>query len=218
MLTQLSSVRPTCPVSIDWLRRHARVDDPTDLDLLQLYADSATDFLEKYLGRAFITRNFTWTFSRDESYPVGALQGYDYITFPLLWNWVSWQKSITLPRVATTVSSVILNYWDNPNYTLTPNTASLNGQYQVDLSSTPGRIKFNQYDQVIYKTSSVTINFTSGYGAASDVPNPILHAVLLLATQGFENRGDEGFENTLTERVFDLVANERLPSFGGQML
>jgi hypothetical protein len=214
MLTYLTSTPTVNPVDLELLRLHCRVDEPNEFQLLKLYAAGATDFLEKYLGRSFLVKNYSWTFGRDDNFPINGFMGLDYVSFPLLWNWMSWEQSIMLPRVTTSLSSVVLNYWQYDAYTLTPSV-----DYAYDLNTAPGKVKFYHYDQVVYHTSSVTVNFTSGYGTTTDsIPPNILRAIMVLTSEAYDQRGDTGYSNEVLERVYDMVANERLACFGSQWL
>jgi hypothetical protein len=170
--------------------------------------------LEKYLGRLLITRDVSWTFAKDDSGVSANLPGYNYISYPIMWNWTTWSRVIDLPMPVVSFTSVLVNTWDADTFTLTPST-----DYQIDINCNPGRVKFKNYDKVVYQSSSVSMNFSAGYGPDSSyVPDTILHAIMILCTEGQEGKGDSEFNPSVLERAYSMVNNERLVSFGGQAL
>lgn len=70
------------------------------------------------------------------------------------------------------------------------------GAYIVDTDSTAGRVWRHpdvQWPETdLGRPNAVTVSYTAGYGsAASDVPEPLRHAIKLLVAQLFENRQPE---------------------------
>jgi uncharacterized phiE125 gp8 family phage protein len=89
------------------------------------------------------------------------------------------------------------------------------GEYTVDLLSEQASIRFKSP-----LTKRVHIRYTAGYTAATGIPAPIRHAVLLTLGSLFENRQDEyaaagGLSSlTLTLGVEALLRNYRLFPLG----
>jgi uncharacterized phiE125 gp8 family phage protein len=73
-----------------------------------------------------------------------------------------------------------------------PQTLSAGTGYQLDTNRDPGRVTVpvsGSWPAVqTGKVNAVQITFTAGYGAASDVPDDIKHAIKLLVGHWYENR------------------------------
>lgn len=179
----------TEPVSLAEIRRHCRVPDTfTDDDAdLQVYVTTARTMLEEYCWSSFVTQ--TWD--------VWWSQFFDKMFIPHgpLVSVTSFQYAATEPPYTMT---------DIPAATY--ETSSENGIPFV-------RLKYLQtwptgrghYDDIKMRVSL-------GYGAASAVPAPIVHAIKLVAGDLYANR--EAGASTVTphvqDRVFQLIAPYRL--------
>lgn len=63
--------------------------------------------------------------------------------------------------------------------------------YTVDTKSSPGRIVLNDgeiWPVVDYVPNAVRVTYTAGYGGASDVPQDLKHAILMMVGHLYENR------------------------------
>lgn len=92
--------------------------------------------------------------------------------------------------------------------------------YWEDLASEPGKI-VRKYDAVYPellagRPNAVEIQYVAGYGDADDVPEEIRHAILMLVTDYFDNRG-EVVVGSMAQRIpgfiKDLVHDYRMYSF-----
>jgi len=92
--------------------------------------------------------------------------------------------------------------------------------YWEDLASEPGKI-VRKYDAVYPellagRPNAVEIQYVAGYGDADDVPEEIRHAILMLVTDYFDNRG-EVVVGSIAQRIpgfiKDLVHDYRMYSF-----
>lgn len=84
-------------------------------------------------------------------------------------------------------------------------------QYQVDTARSPGRVVLHpDYSYPATKSGilhAVTITFTCGYGAASDVPDSIKEAILECVAFKYEHRGDDDVK---TSDIIDQMLAEML--------
>jgi uncharacterized phiE125 gp8 family phage protein len=92
--------------------------------------------------------------------------------------------------------------------------------YWEDLASEPGKI-VRKYDAVYPellagRPNAVEIQYVAGYGDAEDVPEDIRHAILMLVTDYFDNRG-EVVVGSIAQRIpgfiKDLVHDYRMYDF-----
>ena len=124
----------------------------------------ATDYTEKYLGRALITQ--TWTHYIEE-FPESPYK----LSYPPLQSISSIKYYDTGDTVATFSSSY----------------------YYVDTYAEPGRVSLNYGETwpstILRPINGVEIIFVAGYGdSASDVPYAIRHAIKELIAHCYENR------------------------------
>lgn len=217
MYTGLRLVTPPAaePITVDQLRRHARIDTAEFDDLLAVYISTARTLAEQFLGRALYTQTLAWTMSQVP--PSGALPLLPMpllvlpviLSFPQIWN-----RPFDLPRAPVqSVSSVVVTYQDGTTATLDPAA-----DYSVDLGVDPARLRLGSLNLPVY-ARELTVTFVAGYGAppgtgaASPIPAPILTGILFLATWLWEHRGDTGDDLPLTAQA--LMAPYRLAVFGG---
>jgi uncharacterized phiE125 gp8 family phage protein len=151
------------PVTLDELRDHCRVFDTTEDDGLTLRGKAARRWAEGFTLRQFVTA--TWLLTLDR--------------FPR-------EFFVPRPRLLTVA---YLKYIDGDGTLQTIDPAD----YRIDVYSEPGRV------EPAYGTSwptprcvsgSVQLSFTSGYGAASAVPEDIKAATRIVAADLHKERAD----------------------------
>lgn len=187
------------PVSLDRFRTQARID-ATDQDAhLTALLAAATAYLDGWtgvLGRALLTQ--TWAL-RLSTWPADGI-----IDLPL-------------PPVQSVTK---VEYIDSTGATVTWSASN----YQVDLYSAFPRVVVAPTVALPTLKDDGTINqvivtFVTGYGSnAENVPEPIRHAIVLLAAHWYERRAaSEVAPNIATVPMgFDaLIAPYRVPRFGG---
>ena len=172
------------PVTTAEVKSQARIDGTDEDTLLDRLISVARVTVEKSTGRTLISQ--TWDVNYDD-FPSGGNP--IYLTNPPLQS----------------VSSI--SYVDNAGSTQTWGASN----YTVDTDADIGRI-FPAYDKsyptVRNQRNAVTVRFVSGYGASSsDVPEPIRHAILMMAGEMFERR-EEGIAGTTVNRA--LIASNNL--------
>ena len=150
------------PVTTALMKDHLRVthsDDDTYIDSL---IAAARNSVEEILSRSLISQ--TWAASFDS---------------------IGDNDRVRLPRpILISVSSV--NYIDGDGNS----QAVSSGDYITNTTSEPGQIYFTtvpDYDSEY--DNPLTVTFVSGYGAsASDIPDPIIHAIKLLVGHWYDMR------------------------------
>lgn len=166
MITTLVTAPAVKPVSIDYIKRHTIIEGSDEDVYLGVLLDSATAKAEDVTNRKLITQ--TWKGFLG-NWPSG-----DYITVP----YGSLQS----------VTHVKYKDSDGTQYTMD------SGDYIVDTDSDPGRIVLGYGETwpnaTLYPSNPIEIQFVCGYGAIPDVSVParIIQAILLMITDGYENR------------------------------
>ncbi len=163
------------PVSVAEFKSFLRITHDSEDSVLADYLKAARLFCENYTGKAFISRAYKIIFDRLDDPNIIPL-----VKMPLVS--VSTVKTYDLDNITTTVSS---------------------DDYSVDVDA--GRILM-KYGAVLNlparDTRILEVDFTAGFGAAaSDVPESIKQAILMKATQMYEERGD-----VPVSAPFDMIA------------
>jgi len=165
---ELQSAPAVEPISLDEAKAHLRVDSSDEDDLITSLIQAAREYAEEFLGRALITQTWDWyldDFPSSDSVPL-------YVPKPPLQSVMS------------------IQYVDSNGDTQTWDSS----EYDVDVKSDPGRIApayGESYPDPRDQLNAVTIRFTAGYGdSASDVPQRIRQALLLILGHWYENRAE----------------------------
>ena len=163
-LTIAVIVQPAAePVSLAQAKIHCRVDHTADDDILTNLIVAARQWCEQIMRRSIMTQ--TRTLSLDD-WPNGMIQ---------------------LP-FSKAQSIVSIQYYDQNSNVQTLHAAS----YYTDFISEPARISFAPATALpvaeIDRINSITVTYVAGYGDASDVPQAISQAILLLVGHWYENR------------------------------
>ena len=152
------------PVALAEMRAFLRLDDTAEDELVAALIRTARECVEAKSGRRLIAQ--TWRIALD-TWP-----GDRVVELPLS------------PLMA--VESVRVFEADGAPITLAVS------QYRVDASSDPACVVIDAAASVPAQPQGIEIEFRVGYGVAADaVPQPLRHAVRMLAAHWFENRGDE---------------------------
>lgn len=206
MYSNLTSPPSVCPVDINFLLKHARIDDVdcANKELLAVYAQSATEMVESYLSRYLLSRDVVWIASERPETSV-----YWQQVQPWQWSYFARQSILHLPRPASAVSEVAVGIWGEPDTVLVEDV-----DYWVDLTTTVGRLRWLSSTYWTSYRDHISVKFTSGFGPTPDaVPVGICHAIALLATAWFERRGDVG-TSIWDDAVEALLAPYKLSYYG----
>lgn len=199
----------TEPVSLQAAKKHLRVTQDDQDDLIATYLTAARAWAEDYLGRALITQQLRWYIARE--HPTGA---YPFVSLPFPVTiyplWYPWpdvmHRPLEMPRAPVqTIDRVSYGKWDGTE------TALDASAYGTDVNL--GRLHLAG-GAVPQSHDYLAITFTAGYGLdGSVVPSPITLGILLLLAWLYENRGDAAGELPVAaKRLFDM--NRRV-TFGG---
>jgi uncharacterized phiE125 gp8 family phage protein len=168
MLKPVRTVAPTIePISVAEARRHLRVDDTDQDELIAGLIAAAAAYLDGHsgiLGRSLV--NQTWA-QKYPQFPSGAVLG------------------LALAPVQSITS---VTYYDAANA-----AQILSSDVYTLLEDVLGPFVTLQADQswpsTYCREDAVTVTFVAGYGAtATSVPAPIRQAMLLMIGAWFENR------------------------------
>lgn len=161
------------PVTLSEAKAHLKVEHSDDDTLITSLIKAARGYCETYTRRAFITQ--TWDLFMDE-FPPSSDEPI-FIHNPKLQS-VTHVKYFDINNVEQT--------WAGANY-------------QVDIATEPGRIlpvDGTTWPAVKRRMNAVNVRYVAGYGAASDVPQEIKQAMLLLIGDWYENREDSSLTNS----------------------
>lgn len=176
----------TKAVSVADLKTHLRIDSGfTDDDTyLGTLIDSAQNVIETYINRAITTQTLSLYLDRLPFYSDLKLQEGIFTAPDLEYN----SNYIVLPKPPV-ASVTAVYYYDDSD---TQNTFN-SSKYYVDTISDQARIVLRTGESWPTVTETRNANayqvlYVAGYGGASDVPPPIVHAIKLLAGHLYENR------------------------------
>lgn len=170
----------TEPITTAEAKTHLKVSGSTEDTYIDSIISAARTSVERYLGRALITQ--TWKAYFDD-----------------------WDDKMNL-GLAPVASITSVKYYDE-TASLTVLTSTL---YYEDLISEPARI-VRKYDSVYpeletQRPNGIVVEFVAGYGAASDVPGDIKHAIKLLVADYYDNKG-EVVVGTIAVRIPGHIKN-----------
>jgi Phage gp6-like head-tail connector protein len=196
------------PVTLQQARRHCRIDNTYDDDVLAMYLTSARMWAETFLNRALFTQKLQYNITWAPPPTATPLVPQSLIVFPLNWPPLV-KRPIELPRPPTiSVEGITWGPIDNMQ-------AADPDDYDTNLLVEPGYIAVKPQLLPRIPQQSMSINYTSGYSDAdaSAIPMPILHGILLLTAYLYEQRGDAGAEMPPAAR--NLMSPYRLWTWAG---
>jgi uncharacterized phiE125 gp8 family phage protein len=153
----------TCPVELAAMKLFLRVDSADDNTMISQLMAAATEWLENFQQRTFITKE---RILQLDSFPLIIQPPYP----PLL-----------------TIESI--EYIDTAGDEQTLDEA----YYRVDTYNEPGRVTeaYNYcWPSTQNVTGAVTITYTAGYGAAADVPDDIKTEIMNIVQFLYERQGN----------------------------
>jgi Phage gp6-like head-tail connector protein len=197
------------PLSLPLMHAHLRLTDDYSDDLLTMYAQSATTLAEAYLGRALITQTLRMTATATLLPATVPLTTGPIQVFPLWFTayLASPYRRIELIRSPVqSITTITLAHSTAIIDTLDPLT------YVLDQESDPAAILFPGI--AILPNDRLCVTYIAGYGVdATTIPQPIIHALLLIVTDFFENRGDTN-AGGIPSAAYSLLTPYRLMFFG----
>ena len=149
------------PITLANAKLHLRVDHSADDDLITALIKAARRWCELYQNRAYITQTIT---ARLDSF----------------------SDTIALPKPPL-ISVTSVKYYDSNGDQQTLDSS----YYDVDTTSTPGKITLAygmSWPTIRDVHHCIEIIYSSGYGAAADVPETVTQAMYLLIGHLYEHR------------------------------
>lgn len=155
------------PITTAEAKAHLNIDSDYSADdtLISAMIKAATNYAQAYCRRLFVATTVT--------------EYYD--NFPA-------SGSFELSYGVITLSSV--KYKDSNNTEQTWNASN----YEVDNKITPAKIQVltnKSYPSTYDGFNAVYVEYITGFGAASDVPQDVKHALLLMVADMYDNREDK---------------------------
>lgn len=160
------------PVTLAEAKAHLRVDHDDEDALISSLITAARQHMDGptgILGRAIVSQSYTLTFHYDDM-PSGSA----CVWLPL--------------NTASSLTSIA--YYDGSNSLVTL-TSTVLDSFDFVSASTWAYVQPKGdlvWPDVYDRADAMTITYVAGYGAASDVPQPIKQAMLLLIGHLYENR------------------------------
>lgn len=191
------TVQPTTePITTAEAKAHLRVDFADEDTYIDTLIASARKYCEQYTNRVFITQ--TWRQNED-----------------------CFKSPIRL-KVNPVISLTSLKYYDTNEAQQTLTDSSAN--FQKDFLSDGAKIYeglTNAFPSIGSTINPIEIITVCGYGAASDVPEDIKHAIKLMVSHLYENRegvnvviGGLAMQIEMPNVVKNLLAPYRILTFG----
>lgn len=172
------------PVTATEVKLYTRVSSTVEDSLINIWIKAGRLQAEWYQHRSFILQTL-------EIY---------YDDFP--------ENVFTLPRPPL-IEVNSIKYYDSGNNETTLDSSV----YDVDTSSTPGRIALS-YGEIwpttpLRSINGVIVNYNAGYGSeASDVPENVKDAIMLYCAYRYENRIAE--DGTVPPAFYHLLQPDRI--------
>jgi len=196
MSYQITVQPATEPITTAQAKTHLKIEISDDDTYIDTLISSARKYCEQYTNRVFITQ--TWRQNED-----------------------NWSNPIKL-KVNPVVSLTSLKYYDTNESQQT--ITDLPANFQKDFNSDVAKI----YEglTVAFPSLGCTVNpieiiTVCGYGAASDVPEDIKHAIKIMVSYLYENRemvnvpiASMGTSTPLPKTVQHLLNSYRILNFG----
>lgn len=150
------------------------------------YIAVARQFIEDQTGLALITQ--TWLVALDR-WPSGREPWWDGVRQGAISELTGVRREYDLPRYPL-ISIGGVNVYDESGSATAVNVANT---FDVDTYRMPGRLALKNgaaWPVALRNTNAIEITYSAGYGAASDVPAPLVQAVKQFAGHLYEKRGE----------------------------
>lgn len=166
------------PVGLAEAKMHLRLDTDDEDALVSALIAGARHVVEAFTERALIEQEWRLLLDRWPGTPSSRRDG--------LWASNSTRLFVEVPRPPLVgIEHVKLFDEDGAEALWGPEN------YFVDISSAPGRLVRRRgvsWPVLRRDVNAVEIRFRAGYGGATDVPQPIRQAILMLVAHWYENR------------------------------
>ena len=193
---QITVEPATEPITLAEVKEHLRVDFADEDDYINTLITTGRKYCESYTNKVFITQ--TWR------------QNMAY--FP----------NVIQLKVSPVVSLTSLKYYDTDEVqqTITDNSNNFQKDFLSDTATIHEGLT-NAFPSIGSTINPIEIITVCGYGAASDVPDDIKHAIKLMVSHLYENRemvnvvvGGLAMQIEMPNVVKNLLAPYRVLTFG----
>jgi hypothetical protein len=207
--TSLRTVTPPDaePLDIAVVRRHCRIDQTYDDDLLGMQLTVARQWAEQYLNRALMTQTLLYSWSSTPPPTATPLVPQSLIIFPLNFPPLV-RRAIELPRAPVTKVNTVKWGPIDDMQTADPD------DYRLNLAVEPAQILIRPQLIPILPQQNLQIEYVAGYGDDPKlIPAGILQAILILTAHLYEHRGDANAE--MPDAATLIMGMHRLWTFSG---
>jgi uncharacterized phiE125 gp8 family phage protein len=173
------------PIDVDTARRHCRIDNDDDDDLIALYITGARAWAESWLNRALFTQQLQYNVTWAPPPTATPLVPQSLIVFPLNWPPLV-KRPIELPRApAVSVEEILWGPLDDMQLADTDD-------YTLNLGVEPGYVAVKPQLLPQIPQQSMQISYTAGWSDSDPlaIPANIRLAILHLTAFLYEQRGD----------------------------
>jgi uncharacterized phiE125 gp8 family phage protein len=189
---QRTSAPATAPVSLSEAKLHLRVDGTDEDTLITALIEAAVSHLDAtgVLGRAMITQSWA--------------------------QWVSQAPGWVRLQVGPFQSLTSVEYYDSDNALQTATLSDFETRLDGDFVIVKPKSGYT-WPAAYTRQDAIKITYVAGYGdAATDVPQSIRQAILLLVGHWYENREavTDGSPKELPMAVNALIGVERVGWYG----
>lgn len=199
------------PVAVDLARRHCRIDQDYDDDLIELYVTSAVGKAEQFLDRALVIRKLQWNVTWAPPPTATPLVPQSLIVFPLNWPPLV-KRPIELPR-APAVSVEEIRWGEVGDMRV-----ATEDDYTLNLLVEPATVNVKPQILPRIPQQSMSIDYTAGWiedeDKVNELPAQIRVAILVIVAWLYEGRGDVATTD-MPEAALSLLRPFRLWSFAG---
>lgn len=187
---------------------YMRLDDQQDVDLVRMLIRSATNFVEKYTGRALINRTLKYSIDYIDEVDVNLHEGIRTGPDITIRN-----RYLELPTPPVSSVTSVISFDDSDN-----GTTFASSNYYLDNQREPARLILRQgktFPTALRVGNAIEVTYVSGYGASgSSVPESMRLAMLQFITFNYEHRGDsEQVTPKLPQNIFSLLQSFRVLNF-----
>ena len=175
------------PVTLSEMKTHLRIDGAEEDDFLTDAIAEARQEIEDLTGLAFITQ--TWQLTIDR-WPTGQEPWWDGVRQGHINTLAGPHRSLELPRYPLQSITSVTTYDEASN----SSAVTVASTFDVDTQQLPGRMTLQSgasWPTALRANNAIEVVYVAGYGAASDVPNPLKRAIKSVVGYLYSHRGDD---------------------------
>lgn len=173
------------------IRDYLRVDQDSELGVLQQLRNAAREFCESYTGRVLLSQTLElYLDSTNEDDPLWeGLKTGPYMTY--------YKNSITLPSTPVVSVTSVTTYDDSDT-----GTVMASSKYYVDTVREPARITLRTgeaWPSAMRVANAIKVEFVAGYANAGQIPSALQMGMLQHIAYMYDQRGDmKDYQQTIS--------------------